>query len=79
MFRGDKKESVGPVNYDLDNLKNWLKNGTSWSQMKVPKALNNFGNKSFHSNSSKLSTRPQTALELSQNIVATSSTNSSNF
>ena len=77
MFRGDKKESVGPGSYDLDNPKNWLKNGTSWSKMKVPKALNNFGNKSLHSNASKLSTRPQTALELSQNIVATRSTNSS--
>ena len=77
MFRGDKKESVGPGSYDLDNPKNWLKNGTSWSKMKVPKSLNNFGNKSLHSNASKLSTRPQTALELSQNIVATHSTNSS--
>ena len=77
MFRGDKKESVGPGSYDLDNPKSWLKSGTSWSKMKVPKSLNNFGNKSLNTNSSKLSTRPQTALELSQNIVATHSTNSS--
>ena len=77
MFRGDKKESVGPGSYDLDNPKSWLKNGTSWSKMKEPKILKQFGNKSLYSNSSRISTRPQTALELSQNIVATHSTNSS--
>ena len=76
MFRGDKKESVGPGSYDLDNPKIWLKNGTSWSKMKEPK-ISKFGNKSSYSNSSKISTRPQTALELSQNIVATHSTNTS--
>ena len=27
MFRGDKKESVGPGSYDLDNPQIWLKNG----------------------------------------------------
>ena len=77
MFRGDKKESVGPGSYDLDDPKSWLKNGTSWSKMKEPKILKQFGNKSLYSNSSRISTRPQTALELSQNIVATHSTNSS--
>ena len=45
--------------------------------MKEPKILKQFGNKSLYSNSSRISTRPQTALELSQNIVATHSTNSS--
>jgi hypothetical protein len=77
MFRGDKKESVGPGSYDLDNPKSWLKSGTSWSKMKEPKAFKQLGNKSVYSNTSKLSTRPQTALELSQNIVATHSTISS--
>ena len=77
MFRGDKKESVGPGSYDLDDPKSWLKNGTSWSKMKEPKIFNQFGNKSLYSNTSKNSTRPQTALELSQNIVATHSNNSS--
>ena len=77
MFRGDKKESVGPGSYDLDNPKSWLKNGTSWSKMKEPKSFKKFGNISSYSNASKLSTRPQTALELSQNIVATHSNNSS--
>ena len=77
MFRGDKKESVGPGSYNLDDPKSWLKGGTSWSKMKVPKNLKQFGNKSFYSNNSRISTRPQTALELSQNIVSTHSENSS--
>ena len=76
MFRGDKKESVGPGSYDLDDPKVWLKNGTSWSKMKEAKSFNKFGNKSSYSNATKNSTRPQTALELSQNIVDTHSTNS---
>ena len=77
MFRGDKKESVGPGSYDLDNPKSWLKNGTSWSKMKEPKSSKKFfGDKSMYSNASNYSTRPQTALELSQNIVATHSSNS---
>ena len=77
MFRGDKKESVGPGSYDLDNPKIWLKNGTSWSKMREKRISKKFGDKSSYSNTSKNSTRPQTALELSQNIVATHSTNSS--
>ena len=77
MFRGDKKESVGPGSYDLDDPKSWLKGGTSWSKMKVPKNMNQFGNKSLYSNNSRISTRPQTALELSQNVVASHSQNSS--
>jgi hypothetical protein len=45
--------------------------------MKEPKILKQFGNKSLYSNSPRISTKPQTALELNQNILATHSTNSS--
>ena len=45
--------------------------------MKEPKLFKNFGNISSYSNGTKLSTRPQTALELSQNIVTTHNNNSS--
>ena len=77
MFRGDKKESVGPGSYDLDNPRIWLKNGTSWSKMKESKSSRKFGKKSTYGNESQNSTRPQTALELSQNIVDIHSKNSS--
>ena len=77
MFRGDKKESVGPGSYNLDNPRTWLKSGTSWSKMKVPKNTKQFGDNSLYSNNSKISTRPQTALELSKNIVTAHSANSS--
>ena len=80
MFRGDKKESVGPGSYDLDNPQIWLKNGTSWSKMKSAKGTNYFGKseKKFGENISKISTRPQSALEISQNFVSTHSVNSTN-
>ena len=77
MFRGDKKESVGPGSYDLDNPQIWLKNGTSWSKMKSAKAMNKYNkNQKSNENESKISTRPQTALEISQNMVSTHSINS---
>ena len=76
MFRGDKKESVGPGSYDLDNPQIWLKNGTAWSKMKGSKTTNYFGQKEKKENNSKISTRPQTALEISQNMVSTHSVNS---
>ena len=76
MFRGDKKESVGPGSYDLDNPQIWLKNGTSWSKMKGAKTINKFDKKQRNENDSKISTRPQTALEISKNMVSTHSINS---
>ena len=76
MFRGDKKESVGPGSYDLDNPQIWLKNGTSWSKMKGAKTTNQFGQKEKKENISKISTRPQSALEISQNMISTHSINS---
>ena len=76
MFRGDNKESVGPGSYDLDNPQIWLKNGTAWSKMKSSKATEQFGKIQKKENTSKISTRPQTALEISQNIVSTHSNNS---
>ena len=77
MFRGDKKESVGPGSYDLDNPQIWLKNGTSWSKMKSAKGTNQFGKAEKKlTNVSKISTRPQSALEISQHFVSTHSVNS---
>ena len=77
MFRGDKKESVGPGSYDLDNPQIWLKNGTSWSKMKSTKETKIFGKiEKKYENASKISTRPQTALEISQHMVSTHSVNS---
>ena len=76
MFRGDNKESVGPGSYDLDNPRIWLKNGTAWSKLKGSKTTNYFGRKEQKENISKISTRPQTALEISQNMVSTHSVNS---
>jgi len=77
MFRGDQKESVGPGSYDLDNPQIWLKGGTSWSKMKGPKSGNHFGKTEKKvENISKTSTRPQTALEISQNMISTHSINS---
>ena len=77
MFRGDKKESVGPGSYNLDNPKIWFKNGTSWSKMKGNKTMNKLNKEQKkNENESKISTRPQTALEISQNMVSTHSINS---
>ena len=76
MFRGDNKESVGPGSYDLDNPQIWLKNGTSWSKMKGARITNQFGQKEKKENISKISTRPQSALEISQNMISTHSVNS---
>ena len=76
MFRGDNKESVGPGSYDLDNPQIWLKNGTAWSKMKSSKTTEQFGKKQKKENTSKISTRPQTALEISQNMISTHSVNS---
>ena len=77
MFRGDKKESVGPGSYDLDNPQMWLKSGTAWSKMKSSKATDQFGKELKKENTSKISTRPQTALEISQNVISNHSTYSS--
>ena len=76
-FRGDKKESVGPGSYNLDDPKYWIKSGTSWSKMKVPKNINQFGNLSLYSIYSRISTRPQTGLEISQNLVISRNQSSS--
>lgn len=36
-FAGDKKDSVGPGNYNLTNPDNWLRKGTLWSKSKSEK------------------------------------------
>ena len=58
------KGKLGPGSYDIDNPKNWLKSGTSWSKMKVEREMN-ISNQA----SSKDITRPESALELNINIV----------
>lgn len=40
-YAGEKSDSVGPGAYELENNKNWLKKGTTWSKFKVKKS--NFG------------------------------------
>ena len=58
------KGKIGPGSYDIDNPQSWLKNGTSWSKMKVEREMN-ISNQA----SSKDITRPESALELNINVV----------
>ena len=60
----NNKGKLGPGCYDIDNPKNWLKSGTSWSKMKVERDMN-----ISNQVSSKDITRPESALELNINIV----------
>ena len=59
------KGNLGPGSYDIDNPKSWLKNGTSWSKMKVEREINI----SKQQNSNNI-TRPETALELNINAIS---------
>ena len=50
---------LGPGSYDIDNPQTWLKNGTSWSKMKVQRPMN-----VKNQNNLKDITRPETAIDL---------------
>ena len=63
------QDKLGPGSYDIDNPKEWLRGGTSWSKMKVERDTNlkNYQNL-------KDITRPETALNLNINYVSEHST-----
>ena len=59
------QDKLGPGSYDIDNPKEWLKNGTSWSKMKVERVMNIKNDQNL-----KDITRPETALILNVNYIS---------
>ena len=59
------QDKLGPGSYDIDNPQTWLKNGTSWSKMKVERYMNIKNPQNI-----KDVTRPETALDLNVNGVS---------
>lgn len=58
FFRGEKGDSVGPGNYDIDNPNIWRRTGCQWSKMKEIRGTS----------ASSVKTRPQTANENKQSM-----------
>ena len=59
------QDKLGPGSYDIDNPKEWLKSGTSWSKMKVERVMNIKNDQNL-----KDITRPETALILNVNYIS---------
>ena len=59
------QDKLGPGSYDIDNPKEWLKSGTSWSKMKVERVMNIKSDQNL-----KDITRPETALILNVNYIS---------
>jgi len=61
-FKGDKKESVGPGSYQLDDPQHWHRTGTAWSKQRASRMQS-----ANTLDSSKITTRPQTSNKIGNN------------